>query len=261
MTKSQSISPLRQRMLDDMRMRTLKPSTQAGYLRAVVRLTRFLKDAGVTAATLNNLITGLKFFYGTTLGTPKVMTLMSPLREPERLPAVLSPEEVAELIACAPNLKAQTALSVAYGAGLRSSEVVRLKTTDIDSDRMVIRIEQGKGAKDRTAMLSPALLQQLRTWYRHARSKQQVRPGSWLFRGQGGKHLSARQLNRLFHQAVDAAGIERRVSLHSLRHSFATETTARYSHVASKTLLKVQGPLDRLPLRASDPRHTEVIGP
>jgi site-specific recombinase XerD len=293
MTKNQSISPLRQRMLDDMRMRKLKPKTQEAYLRAVVRLTRFLKrspdtataedlrdfqlhlvDAGVTPTTLNNLITGLKFFYGTTLGTPQVMALMSSLREPERLPAVLSPEEVAEVLACAPNLKAQTTLSVAYGAGLRGSEVVRLKTTDIDSDRMVIRIDQGKGAKDRTALLSPALLEQLRSWYRYARSKQQLRPGGWLFPGQGGRHLSRRQLNRLFHQAVDAAGIERRVSLHSLRHSFAThllekdtdirviqtllghkklETTARYSHVASKTLLKVQGPLDRLPLGASRP--------
>lgn len=294
MTKINSISPLRQRMLDDMRLRKLKPKTQQGYLRAVERLTRFLKrspdtaraedlrdfqlhlvDAGVTPAALNSMITGLKFFYGITLGTPKVVALMSPLREPERLPAVLSPEEVAEVLACAPNLKAQTALSVAYGAGLRASEVVRLKTTDIDSDRMVIRVDQGKGARDRTALLSPALLEQLRTWYRAARSKQQVRPGGWLFPGQRGNHLSVRQLNRLFHQAVDAAGIERRVSLHSLRHSFAThllekntdirviqtllghkklETTARYSHVASKTLLKVQGPLDRLPLGASRPQ-------
>ena len=294
MTNTKSTSPLRQRMLDDLRMRKLKPKTQSAYLRAVERLTRYLKrspdtataedlrdfqlhlvDTGMTATSLNNLITALKFFFGTTLGTPQVLALMSPLREPERLPAVLSPEEVAEVLACAPNLKAQTALSVAYGAGLRASEVVRLKTIDIDSDRMVIRVEQGKGARDRTALLSPALLQQLRTWYRHARSKQQVRPGGWLFRGQGGKHLSARQLNRLFHQAVDAAGIERRVSLHSLRHSFAThllekntdirviqtllghkklETTARYSHVASKILLQVQGPLDRLPLGASRPQ-------
>jgi site-specific recombinase XerD len=287
MTKTKSISPLRQRMLDDMRMRQLKAKTQAAYIRAVESLTRFLGrspdtarpedlrdfqlylvDAGITAASLNNLITGLKFFYGTTLGTPEVMSLMSPLPEPERLPAVLSAEEVAELLACAPNLKAQTALSVAYGAGLRASEVVRLKTTDIDSDRMVIRIDQGKGAKDRTALLSPALLEQLKTWYRAARAKNQVYPGSWLFRGQKGNHLSPRQLNRLFHQSADAAGINRRVCLHTLRHSFAThllenntdirviqtllghkklETTARYSHVASKTLLEVESPLDCLP--------------
>ena len=211
---------------------------------------------------MNALITGLRFFYRTTLRTPEVLSLMSPLPEPERLPVVLSLKEVAELLACAPNLKAQTALSVAYGAGLRGSEVVHLKTTDIDSERMLIHVEQGKGSKDRTAMLSPALLAQLRQWYRHARSKNVIQPGGWLFTGYRSKPLSRRQLNRLFHQAATAAGIRRRVSLHSLRHSFAThlleqktdvrviqvllghkklETTARYSHVASKTLLNVQG--------------------
>lgn len=289
MTNQKSISPLRQRMLDDMRMRKLADSTQKNYIRAVEQLTRFLGrspdtataedlrnyqlhlvDSGATPARLNNLITGLRFFCRATLQTPEVLSLMSPLPEPERLPRVLSPEEVAEIIACAPHLKAQTALSVAYGAGLRGSEVVRLKTTDIDSDRMVIHVEQGKGSKDRTAMLSEALLTQLREWYRYARAKGRIKPGGWLFPGINVKrHLSRRQLNRLFHQAAKAAGIERRVSLHSLRHSFAThlleqktdvrviqvllghkklETTARYSHVASKTLLDVKSPLDRLPL-------------
>lgn len=289
MTQNKSISPLRQRMLEDMRMRKLADSTQKNYLRAVEQLTRFLRrspdtataedlrdyqlhlvDSGATPARLNNLITGLRFFFRTTLQTPEVLKRMSPLPEPERLPRVLSPEEVAEVIACAPNLKAQTALSVAYGAGLRGSEVVRLKTTDIDADRMVIHVEQGKGSKDRTAMLSPVLLGQLRRWYREARAKGRIKPGGWLFPGIHLKrHLSRRQLNRLFHQAAQAAGIERRVSLHCLRHSFAThlleqktdvrviqvllghkklETTARYSHVASKTLLDVKSPLDRLPL-------------
>jgi integrase/recombinase XerD len=293
MTKKKSISPLRQRMLEEMRMRKLRPTTQRGYLRAVEQLTRFLGrspdtataeelrryqlhlvEAGATASRLNALITGLRFFYRTTLRTPEVLALMSPLPESERLPAVLSPEEVAELLACAPNLKAQTALSVAYGAGLRGSEVVHLKTTDIDSERMLIHVEQGKGSKDRTAMLSPALLTQLRQWYRHAKSKHAITPDGWLFAGYRSKPLSRRQLNRLFHQAAKAAGINRRVSLHSLRHSFAThlleqktdvrviqvllghkklETTARYSHVASKTLLNVQGPLDRLPFGQSRP--------
>lgn len=289
MTKQKSISPLRQRMLDDMRMRKLADSTQKNYIRAVEQLTRFLKrspdtataedlrnyqlylvDSGATAARLNNLITGLRFFYRTTLQTPEVLKLMSPLPEPERLPRVLSPEEVAEVIACAPNLKARTALSVAYGAGLRGSEVVCLKTADIDADRMLIHVEQGKGSKDRTAMLSETLLAQLREWYRYARAKGRIKPGGWLFPGINLKHhLSRRQLNRLFHEAARAAGIERRVSLHSLRHSFAThlleqktdirviqvllghkklETTARYSHVASKTLLDVKSPLDCLPL-------------
>ena len=289
MTNQKSISPLRQRMLDDMRIRRLSPSTQKAYISAVEQLTRFLGrspdsataedlrefqlhlvDDGATAAMLNNRLTGLKFFFRNTIRRPDVLALMSPVREPERLPVVLSPEEVAEILACAPNLKAQTALSVSYGAGLRGSEVVRLKTTDIDSDRMVIRVDQGKGGKDRTAMLSEVLLGQLRQWYRYARSKQLVKPGGWLFPGINRKrHLSRRQLNRLFHQAVDAAGIERKVSLHTLRHSFAThlleqktdvrliqvllghkklETTARYAHVASKHLLEVKSPLERLPL-------------
>lgn len=289
MTNQKSISPLRRRMLDDLRMRKLADSTQKNYIRAVEQLTRFLGrspdtataedlrnyqlhlvDSGATPAMLNNLITGLRFFYRTTLQTPEVLSLMSPLPEPERLPRILSPEEVAEVIACAPGLKAQTALSVAYGAGLRGSEVVGLKTTDIDADRMVIHVEQGKGSRDRTAMLSEALLVQLREWYRYARAKGRIKPGGWLFPGINLKrHLSRRQLNRLFHEAAKAAGIERRVSLHSLRHSFAThlleqktdvriiqvllghkklETTARYSHVASKTLLDVKSPLDRLPL-------------
>ncbi len=289
MTQQKSISPLRQRMLDDMRMRKLSNKTQAHYIRAVKRLATFLGrspdtataedlrdfqlhlvDQGVSSMTVNRTLTGLKFFFRTTVGQPEVLKLISPVREPERLPVVLSPEEVAEIIACAPSLKAQTALSVAYGAGLRGSEVVGLRTTDIDSDRMVIRIEQGKGSKDRTAMLSPALLAQLRQWYRTARAKGKIKPGSWLFPGINLKrHLSRRQLNRLFHQAVEAAGIDRRVSLHCLRHSFAThlleqktdvrviqvllghkklETTARYAHVASKTLLDVRSPLDRMPL-------------
>lgn len=289
MTKQKSISPLRRRMLEDMRMRRLSPATQKAYLSAVEQLTRFLGrspdaataedlrdfqlhlvDSGASAAMLNNRLTGLKFFYRNTIGTPETLSLISPVREPERLPMVLSPEEVAEILACAPSLKAQTALSVSYGAGLRGSEVVRLKTTDIDSDRMLIRVDQGKGGKDRTAMLSEVLLGQLRHWYRHARSRHRIKSGGWLFPGVNlERHLSRRQLNRLFHQAVAAAGIERRVSLHTLRHSFAThlleqktdirviqvllvhkklETTARYSHVASKTLLEVRSPLERLPL-------------
>jgi integrase/recombinase XerD len=150
-----------------------------------------------------------------------------------------------------------------------SSEIVKLKTTDIDAERMVIQVRQGKGSRDRTAMLSDGLLAQLRQWYRYARARREIEPGGWLFGGYGGRHLSRRQLNRLFHQAVDAAGIDKPVRLHTLRHSFATHlleqgtdirliqvllghkklgTTARYAHVASKALLDVDSPLDRLPL-------------
>ena len=288
MTQNKSISPLRQRMLDDMRMRKLSAKTQEAYVRAVRRLAKFLGrspdtataeelrdfqlhlvDQGVSSFTVNRTLTGLRFFFRTTVGKPEILALISPVREPERLPVVLSPEEVAEILACAPSLKAQTALSVAYGAGLRGSEVVSLKTTDIDTDREVIHVHQGKGDKDRTAILSETLLTQLRAWYRQARARREIEPGGWLFCGYGGQHLSRRQLNRLFHQAADAAGIDKPVRLHTLRHCFAThlleqgvdvrviqvllghkklETTARYSHVASKTLLDVKSPLDRLPL-------------
>jgi integrase/recombinase XerD len=288
MTRKKSISPLRQRMSDDMRMRHLSDSTQKSYLRAVEELAVFLGrspdtataeelrdfqlelvDAGATASMLNNRITGLRFFFRTTVGKPELLSLMSPVPEPEVLPVVLSREEVAEILACAPSEKAQAALSVAYGTGLRGAEVVRLKTTDIDAKRMVIQVRQGKGSRDRTAILSETLLVRLRQWYRQAHARREIEPGGWLFRGYGGKHLSRRQLNRLFHQAVDAAGVDKPVRLHTLRHSFATHlleqgtdirliqvllghkklgTTARYAHVASKALLEVDSPLDRLPL-------------
>lgn len=288
MTQKKSISPLRQRMTDDMRMRRMTAGTQKAYLHAVTQFTRFLGrspetataeelrdfqlhlvDAGTTASMLNGIITALRFFFRVTVGKPERLSLMSPVPQPEVLPVILSPGEVAEILAFAPSLKAQTALSVAYGAGLRGSEIVKLKTTDIDSERMVIRVDQGKGAKDRTGLLSPSLLAQLRQWYRHARSRGEIEPGGWLFCGYGGRHLSRRQLNRLFHQAANAAGIDKAVSLHSLRHAYATHlleqgtdirliqvllghkklgTTARYAHVASKALLEVDSPLDRLPL-------------
>jgi len=290
MTQSKSISPLRQRMLDDMKMRKLSPKTQDHYLRAVKRLAQYLGrspdqvdaedlrrfqlhlvEQGVSSTMLNATITGLRFLYEVTLGSPQVLAKMSTVREPRKLPVILSPEEVTRLLEAAPNLKARAALSVAYGAGLRGSEVVALKLSDIDSERGVICIEQGKGQKDRYAMLSPTLLSLLRHWYVEARAAGKVLPGGWLFPGMNPvDHLSRRQLNRLFHQAVEAAGLNKRVSLHTLRHSFAThlleqktdirviqvllghkklETTALYSQVATQTLREVQSPLDALPLR------------
>ena len=294
MTQSiKPISPLRQRMIEDMRLRKLSAKTQTAYIRAVINFTRFLGRApdtadaedlrryqlhmveqGVSSITLNATITGLKFFYEVTLDRPQAMKKMRHVYEPRKLPEVLSLEEVTRLLQAAGSLKYQAALGVAYGAGLRASEVVQLKVSDIDSQRMVIRVEQGKGKRDRNAMLSPALLELLRAWYRHARAQRQMLPGGWLFPGQNPVNpLSTRQLNRAFHMARTAAEIDKRVSLHSLRHAFAThllehhediriiqvllghkklENTARYSHVAANLLREVKGPLEYLHIRAPD---------
>jgi integrase/recombinase XerD len=286
-TSTEVISPLRQRMIDDMRMRRLAPKTQAGYLRVVRQFTVFLGrspdtatvedlrryqlhlvDHGVSPISLNAAITGLKFFFDTTLGRDDLMAKMHPVYLPRVLPVVLSRDEVGRLIAAATNLKHQTALAVAYGTGLRVSEVVALKVGDIDSERMTLRVEQGKGHKDRYAMLSPVLLERLRVWWRVARAQGRMLDGGWLFPGLNPiEPLSARQLNRAIHSAALAAGIEKRVSMHTLRHSFAThlleqkvdirviqvmlghkklETTALYAQVATDILREVISPLESL---------------
>jgi site-specific recombinase XerD len=200
------------------------------------------------------------------LGQPELMARMHPVRMSRTLPIILSREEVSRLLDAAKNLKHQTALSVAYGAGLRVSEVTALKVGDIDSQRMLLRVEQGKGAKDRYALLPPLLLERLRTWWRFARAQGKVLPGGYLFPGLDPvDSMSTRQLNRAVHEAAVAARIDKRVSMHSLRHAFAThlleqgenirtiqvllghkklETTALYTHVATETLRKVLSPLE-----------------
>ena len=281
------ISPLRQRMTDDMRMRKLSPKTQSGYIRAVRQFAAYLGrspdtastedlrnyqlhlvDQGISPVSLNAAISGLKFFFDITLDHQELMARMQPVRVPRTLPVVLSPEEVSRLIAAAGNLKHQTALSVAYGAELRASEVVALKVGDVDSQRMTLRIEQGKGRKDRYAMLSPVLLERLRVWWKVARAQGTMLDGGWLFPGLNPiEPLSTRQLNRAIHAAAEAAQIDKRVSMHTLRHSFAThlleqkvdirviqvllghkklETTALYTQVATDLLREVISPLERL---------------
>ncbi|UUZ69436.1 site-specific integrase [Polaromonas sp. P2-4] len=235
---SQTVSPLRQRMIEDMRMRKLSPKTQTTYIRAVRRFAGYLGrspdtasvedlrgfqlhlvDHGTSPITLNATITGLKFFFDVTLDRADAMARMQPVRVPRTLPVVLSREEVARLIAAAANLKHQTALSVAYGTGLRASEVVALKVGDIDSQRMTLRVEQGKGSRDRYAMLSPVLLERLRVWWRVARAQGKMLPGGWLFPGMNPVDpLTARQLNRAVHDAAEAARIDKHVSMHTLRH-------------------------------------------
>lgn len=287
-TTTRPVSPLRQRMLEDMRMRNLQPKTQDAYVRAVLKLSAYLKrspdtatvedlrnfqlhlvDSGTSPITLNATLSGLKFFFDTTLERYELMARMKPVKVPRTLPVVLSVEEVARLIAAAGHIHYQAAMSVAYGAGLRVSEVVGLKVTDVDSLRMTLRVEQGKGSKDRYAMLSPVLLQRLRTWWRVGHAQGKMLPGGWLFPGMTlTNHWSARQLNRAVHAAAQTAGINKRVSPHTLRHSFAThllerkvdirviqvllghkklETTAVYTHVATDLLREVIGPLDVLP--------------
>ena len=281
------ITPLRQRMLEDMHLRKLEPKTQASYIRAVRKLAAFLGrspdsasaedlrrfqlhlvDQGSSPITLNATITGLKFFFGVTLDRAELMARMQPVHVPRTLPVVLSREEVARLIAAAPNLKYQTALSIAYGTGLRVSEVIALKVSDIDSQRMTLRVEQGKGDKDRYAMLSPVLLERLRSWWRVAHAQGKMLPNGWLFPGLNPMDsLSTRQLNRAIHAAAEAAQIDKRVSMHTLRHSFAThlleqkvdirliqvmlghkklETTTIYTHVATEILREVVSPLEKL---------------
>ena len=196
------ISALRQRMVEDMRMRKLAPKTQAAYVRSVRQLAAYLRrspdiataedlrnyqlylvDHGTSPISLNASITGLKFFFDVTLDRQELMAKMQPVHVPRTLPVVLSREEAARLIAAVRHLKHQTALSVAYGGGLRVSEVVALKVGDVDGKRMTLRIEQGKGAKDRYVMLSPVLLERLRTWWRVARAQGKMLDGGWLFPG------------------------------------------------------------------------------
>jgi integrase/recombinase XerD len=284
---TQPTSPLRQRMIDDMVLRKLGLKTQKQYIRAVKNLTQFLgrspgtvtaedlrlfqlhmAETDVSSGTINATISGLSFFFKVTLDDPSLMRKMSPLHEPRKLPVILSPDEVKCLLEATPSLKYKAAFATAYGAGLRASEVTHLRVTDIDSQRMVIHVEQGKGSKDRNAMLSPALLTVLRQWWRAAQAQRKMLKGGWLFPGQNPVNpLSTRQLRRAMESAVALAGLEKSVSLHSLRHAFAThlleqktdirviqvllghkklETTALYSQVATRTLRDTQSPLDAL---------------
>ena len=277
----EAMSPLRRRMIEDMTIRKLAPKTQQGYIRTVKDFARFLgrspdtasfedvrryqlhlATSGVGVPTLNHAVSTLRFFFKITLGRGEIENHTQFAREPRKLPVVLSPEEVARFLDAAPGLKYKAALSVAYGAGLRAAEVVSLKIGDIDSKLMIIRVEQGKGGKDRNVMLSPHLLKLLRAWWRAAH------PQGWLFPGQNPvNHLTTRQLNRACHAAAHMAEIGKRVSPHTLRHSFAThlleqnidirviqvllghaklDTTALYTRVATKTIREIMSPLEHI---------------
>src|SRR6266852_2132614 len=285
----QAISPLRRRMIEDMSIRKLSPKTQQGYIRTIKSLAAFLGRSPDTASfedirrfqlqlatsgagtpIRNQTVAALRFFFRVTLKRYAIIEHTAFIHEPRKLPVVLSPNEVARLLDAAPGLKYKAALSVAYGAGLRAAEVVALKVSDIDSKRMLIRVEQGKGRKDRNVMLSPHLLELLRGWYKAAR------PQGWLFPGRDPvQPMTTRQLNRACHAAADLAAINKRVSLHTLRHSFAThlleqntdirviqvllghaklENTALYTRVATKTISEVVSPLEHIALKLKEAR-------
>jgi site-specific recombinase XerD len=285
----EAMSPLRRRMIEDMTIRKLAPKTQQGYIRTVKDFAVFLgrspdrasvedvrrfqlhlAESGAQPPILNHTVSALRFFFRITLGRHDIIEHTTFIREPRKLPVVLSPEEVARLLNAAPGLKYKAALSVAYGAGLRAAEVVSLKVCDIDSRRMIVRVEQGKGHKDRNVMLSPRLLDLLRAWWRVAR------PRGWLFPGRNPvQPMTTRQLNRACHAAAEAAGIEKNVSPHTLRHSFAThlleqntdirviqvllghaklENTALYARVATKTIQRVMSPLEHIALKLKEIR-------
>ena len=277
------ISPLRQRMTGDMTARHFGEKTQKDYIRCVKNLAAFigrppetataeglrlyrlhLIESQLGASSVNSAMTALRFFFTITLDRHDLRKPLFRVGQPPKLPTVLTQNEVARLLDAAPSAKYKAALSVAYGAGLRASEVVSLKVSDIDSGRMLLRVEQGKGRKDRLAMLSPMLLDILREWWRIGR------PAAWLFPGRNPVNpMTTRQLNRICHMAAQLAEIGKRVSLHTLRHSFATHlleqdidirviqvllghaklnTTALYTRVATTTIRKVMSPLDRLSL-------------
>ena len=300
-----AITPLRQRMIEDMSARKLCVGTQSGHIRSCKRFAAFLKrspitasledirrfqlhlaDTGVSICNRNRIMTGLRFLFRVTLRRLDLAEEIYHIREPQKLPLVMSADEIKRLLAVASSLKTRVLLSLGYGCGLRAREIVRLKVKHIDSAQKIIRIEQSKGRKDRNVMLSDEMLGLLRQWWKaRPRHDAGIPPQErWLFpsRKSATKPITTRHLNRLFHDAADAAGIRKHVTLHSLRHSFAThllehdthirkiqlllgheklETTARYLHVATGMISAVESPLDRLAQpKRKRPRKAEKNG-
>jgi integrase/recombinase XerD len=285
-----SVSPLRQRMIEDMNARKLCAGTQRGHIRSCKQFAAFLKrppdtatsedirrfqlhlaESGASICNRNRIMTGLRFLLRVTLRRLDLAAEIYHIREPQKIPLVMSPDETKRLLAVAQNLKVRVLLSLGYGCGLRAGEVIRLKVKHIDSAQKIIRIEQSKGRKDRNVMLSPEMLDLLRQWWKARPSRADAgMPAQerWLFPGRKpGKPLTPRQLSRLFHEAAEAAGIKKSVTLHSLRHSFAThllergtdiriiqallghdklDTTARYTRVATGMIARIESPLDLL---------------
>ena len=303
MSDTNTVSPLRRRMIEDMVARKLNPHTQRGHIYSCKRFAAWLKrspdtaspdevrrfqlhliESGTSICNRNRIMTGVRFLFRVTLRRHDLAAEVWHIKEPERLPPVLSPEEVKRVLTMATSLKAQAMLTLAYGCGLRASEVVRLRVGDIDREQKIIRIVQSKGRKDRHVMLPAEVVKLLRQWWkaRPAARDAGVAPEQrWLFPGRS-KHqpMTTRQFARLFKEAAKAAGLRKAVSLHSLRHSFAThllergrdirliqallghsklETTARYVRVATGLIAKIESPLEGLhaPRRRRAKRDTE----
>jgi integrase/recombinase XerD len=294
-----TVSPLRQRMIEDMNARKLCAGTQRGHIRSCKRFAAFLKrsldtataedirrfqlhlsETGASICNRNRIMTGLRFLFRVTLRRLDLAAEIYHIREPQRIPLVMSPDETRRLLAVATSLKARVLLSLGYGCGLRAGEVVRLKVKDIDRAQNIIRIEQSKGRKDRNVMLSPEMIDLLRQWWKARRGfDAHTTPlqERWLFPGRKpGMPMTTRQLNRLFHEAADGAGIKKGVTLHALRHSFAThllergtdiriiqallghdklDTTARYTRVATGMIAGIKSPLDLLSQPGKKPRR------
>lgn len=289
------VSPLRQRLIDDMNMRHFSRETRRNYIRDVGRFATFLgrppdtataedlrrfqveqREAGVPVPTMNSVVSALRFFFTHTLDRPDLARRLIRVSHPRKLPVVLSRDEVTRLLNATTCIKHQAALSVAYGAGLRVAEVSMLKVRDIDSERMLLRVERGKGGQYRNAMLPTDLLTLLRQWWKLGREQGVMHRDGWLFPGQHAlKPISTRQLYRVVVEAAQAAQIAKRVGPHTLRHSFAThlledgidiriiqtllghaklENTAFYTRVATRTVRAVTSPLDKLSMFLPEPK-------
>jgi len=300
-----TVSPLRQRMIEDMNARKLGAHSQRSHIYSCKRLAAFLNrspdtatpedirrfqlhlaESGPSICNRNRIMTGVKFLLRVTLRRLDLAAEIYHIREPQKIPLVMSRDETRRLLAVATSLKARVLFSLGYGCGLRAGEAVRLKVKHIDRAQNIIRVEQSKSRKDRNVMLSPEMLDLLRQWWK-------VRPSRydagiplqerWLFPGiRAGKPMTTRQLNRLFHEAADAAGIRKGVTLHALRHSFAThllegdtdiriiqallghdklDTTARYTRVATGMIAGIESPLDLLSQPRKRPRKNRKDQP
>jgi len=297
---TKAITPLRQRMIEDMNARKLGAHSQRSHIYSCKRFAAFLKrspetatcedirrfqlhlaDTGTSICNRNRIMTGVRFLFRVTLRRLDLAAEIYHLREPQKIPQVMSADEARRLLAVASSLKARVMLSLCYGCGLRAGEVVRLKVKHIDSAQKIIRIEQSKGRKDRNVMLSPEMLDLLRQWWKArvgfgTRMPVQER---WLFPGRRpGQPMTCRQLSRLFHEAANGAGIKKSVPLHALRHSFAThllergtdirviqallghdklDTTARYTRIATGMIANIKSPLDLLGQPRKKPRKSQ----